>query len=235
MTRNLKALGLALVAVFAMSAVVASAASAQDKFTTANGNPAYLHGEQVGPIAENQFGINHTENLVHCENATFESTGTVANGAEKAVVHPTYTGCTSPFGEATVDTTGCDYVLTGTTETHEKTETGGTETDATVNLECPGGEGVIKVTSAGCTMTMSPASNQNLLGVTYTNEGSGSTADVKVHVTVDKIHLTANFICQLGGLPATSESGYLTETVTVKGYQGEDKPNPANQVGISAS
>ena len=59
--------------------------------------------------------------------------------------------------EATFDTTGCDIVLTGTTESHEKTEAGeGTETDATVSLACEG-TNTIKITSAGCTMTMAPA------------------------------------------------------------------------------
>ena len=235
MFRHLKRIGAALCAVLAVGAVAANAASAQDVFTTANGNPAYLHGEQVGTAEENVFGIGHNNPLFSCEGATYSSTGTVANGAGEVLLHPEVSGCTTPFGEATFDTTGCDVVLTGHTESHEKTEAGeGTETDATVSLACEG-TNTIKITSAGCTMTMAPAQNQNLLGVVYTNEGSGSTADVKVDVKVDRIHFTSNFICQLGGLPATTTEGYLTQTVTMKGYQGEDKPNPANQVGILAS
>lgn len=44
MTRNLKALGLSLVAMVALGALGASSASAVDKVTTGNGEPAILTG-----------------------------------------------------------------------------------------------------------------------------------------------------------------------------------------------
>jgi hypothetical protein len=50
MTRNLKALGLALVAVFAMSAMAASAAQAEgvSELTPANNQHVIITGEQIG-------------------------------------------------------------------------------------------------------------------------------------------------------------------------------------------
>jgi hypothetical protein len=243
MTRNLKALGLALLAAFALSAVAASAASAQDVFTTHNGEPAHLHGEQVGDSTDNVFGMKEHAAEVTCKEATFTSTGTVEDGAKEIVVHPTYPtfvketeeeehNCESSFGIATVDTTGCDFVLTG--ETHETLNTKGEDKDekhATVSLECEP-EKSIKITTpeVGCTLTMTPQTG--LLGVTYTNEGTTPDEDVKVDVTVDKIKYHASFICQLGGLPSTGEDAYLTETVTVKGYQGANHDQP---VGIEVS
>lgn len=236
MTRNLKALGLALIAVFAMSAVAASGASAQDLFTTETGEPAYLHGEQVGEPGngDNEFNTHGLDVPVTCEEATFETTepSTIANGTDEVTVGVEYDEC--EFVEtfpAFVDTEDCHFLLTG--ETHEgidtDTEMGTGEEDATVSLEC-GGDGAIEVTvpEIGCTLTMSAAQNQNLLGVTYESDGG----DVFVDVTVDQIHYTTNFPCQLGGLPATGEDGYLTQTVTVSGYDGANHDNP---VGIAVS
>lgn len=236
MTRNLKALGLALCAVFVFSAVAASGASAGDKFTAAGVSSAWLHGVQVGEVGngDNEFNTKSVNLPVTCENATFANTpgSTVSSGAELAVVHPEYSGCHALGQPATVDTEGCDFRLTGTTESHPKTTTG-TETDATVGLECETGKSIKVTATGGCTITMAAAQNSSLLGVTYANEGSGSTADVKVHVTVDSIHYTSNFACQLVGFSSTNTDAYLTQTVTVKGYAADS--TTSTQVGVSTS
>ncbi len=52
MIRNLKALGLTLAAVFAMSAIAASAASAQQGTLTSDG-PVTLYGTETGPAGSN--------------------------------------------------------------------------------------------------------------------------------------------------------------------------------------
>lgn len=112
MTRNLKTLGLALVAVFAMSAVVAQAAMAEGTITTGGGYTGTIQGTQTG---SNVLAIGIRE--IKCTGA--ELTGSLnekENKTEgKATITPTYTGCTGALETtAEVTTNGCDYKLSGT-------------------------------------------------------------------------------------------------------------------------
>jgi hypothetical protein len=107
--RNLKALGLALTAVFALSAVAASAAQATGQ-VTADGYPAILTGIQV---ETNILTINGGVRNVSCSEASLEKeiTGAVTDvEGIKAV----YGGCTGN-GEttATVNMKSCTYTLAG--------------------------------------------------------------------------------------------------------------------------
>ena len=223
MIRNLKALGLALCAVFALSAMAASGASAQDVKTDVFTAPAGTHltGIQTGTAADNVFGTKSSAVAVNCENATYK--GTVGEeAAEEVTVTPSFTGCKAGGFNATVDVSGCDFVLTGTTDTYFDTDNAHKGEDATVSLDC-NHTGNVKITAAlGCTITFSDTHggntvNQNLLGVKYTNGVSGKW-DVKVDVTVDKIHYTATEACGFFGIPTTGNDTFLTQTVTVKGY-----------------
>jgi hypothetical protein len=96
MIRNLKVLGLVLVAVFAMSAVAASAAFAAVEFHSEVATTT-LKGEQVGT---NVFhaGAGHD---VECTTAKYEGTTTAAT-VPKVEVRPTFSGCRA-FGFATTD------------------------------------------------------------------------------------------------------------------------------------
>jgi hypothetical protein len=249
MTRNLKVLGLALIAVFALSAVIASAASAVTihKFTTtaANGK-AVLTGDQVGTEAENAFSTKGKNLPIECNAANVSYKGTVGNGATEVTVHPTYglatpakTTCKSPLGEASIVTTGCNYIITGETSPFTNTSGVSEGEDATVHLECEAGK-EIKVTSGGCEIKLSDKSgttsvNQKLNGVKFTNEGTGSSADIKLDVTVDKIHYTTSgFACTVAGLPATGTDGFLTGKVTVTGFE-DNAGSEGTPVGVSFS
>jgi hypothetical protein len=77
MTRNLKALGLALIATFAMSAVAASSASALGEFTSTSGPyPKHLVVEDVG--AADVFTVGGSEAFAcHNETHTLKLTGPV--------------------------------------------------------------------------------------------------------------------------------------------------------------
>src|SRR3982750_3566586 len=121
MTRNLKALGLALVAVFAMTAVLSSAAQAQIKVTTGV-SPAWLTGEAV-----NHTGIasakTHTFTLtggqvLTCTEPKFHAT--VKNGDTSITIVPTYNNCDAKIGvevfKTTVTMNDCDYVFHGGVE-----------------------------------------------------------------------------------------------------------------------
>jgi hypothetical protein len=259
MTRNLKALGLALLAVFALGAVAASAASAEgtdvktDHFTSEE-EPWVITGEKAGTEEENFFGIKKIAALkVQCKKVTYA--GTVgAKAVTTVTVVPTYFECSSNLGSAKVtnevkENKACAFELTGTTDEHFNTEETKKETHATVNLECAT-ERVITLETGGCTFFFGSVSggnpvNQGLLGVTYTNEGSGPTKDVKVDITVDKIHYTTDnaFACQLAGIPETGTDGFLTGKATVKGFKDQsgahtdyqDTFKDEGQVGIEVS
>ena len=107
MIRNLKVLGLALVAVLALGAMAASAAYAEEpaELTTEG---TVLSGSQSGT---HKFIANGNE--VTCKTATF--TGTTKNGDREPTVKPTYNECHIIIGftfNATVTNQGCSYKFT---------------------------------------------------------------------------------------------------------------------------
>jgi hypothetical protein len=240
MTRTLKALGLALLAVSAIGAVAASSASAAEDILTCTEQES-CDITATGKLNATTFGAKSSPLTVICGHEEFQ--GTVKNKASSATVTPIYKECQAFGSSATVDTTGCHYIITGNTTSHENTEKK-PETDAAVSLQCttttePHVQHVIKVTGTGCTITIGSVSggkpvNQNLHGVTYDKEGSGSTDDVKVTVTVDSIHYTTSgALCAATGLPATGNDGTLTGTVTAKGYVDPSDHGPEDHVGLT--
>jgi hypothetical protein len=145
MTRNLKALGLALVAVFAMSAMTASAASAQNGKLTSTG-PVTLKATNTGEAKLNQleaFGLN-----VRCPNVVYTGHKVlvtphepIPSGASEITITPHYGVCSSLGFPATVDMNGCDYVFD-----LEGTKVGGTdEYNVGSTVKCEAGKH-IKVT-----------------------------------------------------------------------------------------
>lgn len=226
MIRNLKALGLALCAVFMFGALSASAASAAtDHLTSGSGSgTTYLTGSQIGGVgAGNVFGAKSAAGKVECATGSYkgEYVGTSATSVE---VTPSYTGCKIGPANATVTDNGCKFVLTG--ETHSYTNTSGQANgeDATVKLNCADTGNIQVDGPLGCVITFkdthpaNTAVNQNLLGVKYDNEMLSSVWDVKATVTVDKITYTSNGACQSLGFTATDSDGFLTTNVTVKAY-----------------
>jgi len=140
MNRKFKALGLAFVAVLAMSAVVASAAQAKESIQlTAASYPATIHatGEGVGENFNTEAG------KITCKVSHYHAT--LNEASSSVTVKPTYTEC-SAFGglfSATVNTEECHYVFTGT----EKVAAG--QYRAHVNVTCPEGQS-IKITAGTC-------------------------------------------------------------------------------------
>jgi hypothetical protein len=208
MTRNLKALGLSLVAVFALSALVASAAQAEVHHTlrtSSSTGSAFVEAEaestQVFEPAAGA-GVN-----VSCTGVSTE-TGTVTDKSTESTGRPIYTGCTSSLGSATVNTAGCHYTFTGTTNANEH---------AVVHLSaCTNGG--ITISTAGCNMKV--PNEQTLTGIHYTNvTTAGGRKDVTIHATVTGIKTTeTNFICHLGGIN-DGETGTYTGTVQTTGFK----------------
>jgi hypothetical protein len=240
MTRNLKAFGLALVAVFALSAVAASGASATDHtFTSTSGNGLTdLTGETeegVEPV------LSAAGAEVVCEHGTYA--GTVeGNDVGEVTVHPEYHGnCRIPTisEEVDVNTDGCDYRLTGKThETVENEETEELETKAgehaTVYVECTEGHDItIHDTTFGIVMHI--GAQGPLVGAHYTNLNTSTEVDnenpaeVTVDATVEGITTTCTdtkgtpeggfcFLLENGG---TDHNASYEDKVIVKGYEDE--------------
>lgn len=196
MIRNFKALGLAFVAIFAMSAVAASAASAHEFHS--EGTPTIFSG---GQTTTNVFETGNGAK-VECSTATFQGTAT-GTEVDSVTVTPKYSGCTFLGEAATVTTNDCAYILDSDTNASG---------DAAVEVECAAGN-TIEVNAAGlCTLKIGAQTVGG--GVHYTNENSGSTRSVVVETTAKEIKYSkTGAFCFL-----VSGDGKYTGNVTVSGY-----------------
>jgi hypothetical protein len=210
MTRNFKALGLALIVALAMSAVAASVASAATDTLFTGADPAFVTAEQEAEKGQHIFEVPGEGVSATCSKAHFG--GTVQGGEKitQVTVTPKYEGTCSlePFGSATVDTTGCDYLLTG--------ETVGAH--AKVHINCSGSN-KIKITGPlGCTISVGTQSPGG--GYTIKNEtGGNGIKDVTLNITVTNISWTSTFSCGFIGLPSSGNNATYTGTATAKAYE----------------
>ena len=118
MSRNFKALGLALVAVVALSAMAATAAQANN--VTASKYNARITGTDLGTKAGEytRLTVGNGARFVECATSTIEATLTKEETAVTAT--PSYSGCFSNADvkiPATVTMNGCDYILEATSKT----------------------------------------------------------------------------------------------------------------------
>lgn len=218
MNRKFKALGLALMAVFALSAVAASSASAVNHEFTASKTPVVLTGEQH--INKHIFSIGAAK--VECGKVKFVGT-VAASPANTVTVAPEYKECVfEPFGAAEVKVNHCAYILGSDTTVGNEP---GVE-HAAVEVECTEGNS-IEIVAPGCTTKV--AAQKNLHGVSYTNV-TGSKKEVTGHVTIKKIAYTkAGPSCFL----ISGEAQY-NGTFIVKGFEdtkkveGTDLTTPAS-------
>ncbi len=202
MTREFKTLGLCLVAVFAMSAVAATAAQAE-KFTSAN-YPAAVPGEQVGALPL-EFEV--TNAGVECGTATFS--GTLAAASETLTITPNYQNCLVGGAiPATVDLNGCDYLFHVT----------GVKTVG-ADVECPTTAGgvtdkiVITVPATGCEIQV--PEQMGLKKLTVKNEAAG---DMLITLAITNIQYSQNAKCP-GGVQSEKTGAYSGQ-ITLKGDNG---------------
>jgi hypothetical protein len=213
MSRNLKALGLALLAAFALSAVAASAASAHTVATFTSGSDwTILHSK-----AENVQVFKEGAIEVKCSSIAVD--GSMGTDEASITVTPTYGVTTDTTGatecklvalgsefEAQVHTNGCHYLFTA-----------GGETDGEVHITCPTGQS-IEVTGdilgkwrpcidVGAQTPTTPT-------VTYTNEtevtGGINVWDVTVKSDAKKIHYTKTGLCGSGLFTEAEYTGAVT-------------------------
>jgi hypothetical protein len=207
MKSNLKVLGLALAAVFAMSALAAGSASAAKYHSEVETTWTHSHTTSVH--------IFHTNvGTVTCETTTTTShtTGT-GSGSDWTTTTtksaPTYSKCTAFGFPAEVKMNGCEY---------EFLEPNASLV-ASSKILCPTGKTIEIVAVGFCTMTVGAQSPGGT--VAFTNEGSGSSRVVKTVSSVSSI--------VYGGNCGSGTNGTYTGTSTVKGYKNEGL---TEQVGI---
>jgi hypothetical protein len=218
MTRRFKALGLALLAVFAMSAVAAVGAQAENIEHTFNSeaNPTNFTGTAEG---DHVFTIGSGESTLstECETIHFDGTET-GTESDSVTIVPTYDKCTTSFGAAEVIENHCAYVFDSDTTTHGEPA----EEHAPVNIECASGNKFeIKVPSFGITVTVGP--QEGLHGVHYTNVEDPETGKeaITVAATVKGIAWTCDgFLCDLAAGTSGADGTYTGDTI-VTGF--EDK------------
>jgi len=208
MTRNLKALGLALVAILAMGVVVAQGASAAEtkhefhadgEKTIVTGTNSIIgtngKGETETQLSVHEFAVGGA-GTVKCNKVETESTqvgtkvGTETYAAATITVVPRYEECTFAGGAATVNFNHCAYVFYGQTTLgnptdfpKEGTEETTKEEHANVEIECSGGS-VVEVDTSLCTITVGPQLIKH--AVRYENDKHNSNA-VNVIATAHKV------------------------------------------------
>jgi hypothetical protein len=226
--RNLKVLGLALVAVLALGAMVASAASADD--LTAESYPATLTGTQEGVDTLTIPEVGTTA----CEGTTYHGTISAATTAQS--VTPTYPPPTAPkhclsLGfPAEVHTNGCTYTL----------RVGVGVTTGTVDIVCPAGKEItitVNVPSPmvlKCTIHLPPQTGKATL--TYKNVGTLKTREVTVEANVTGLTVTTTKPSGGGGIGACPEKTTNAAKLEAKAIvTGEKETSPFEHVGLFLS
>jgi len=217
MNRKLKILG-ALMAALALTAVMASAASAQ--FTSTAEHTILSGTQKTG--TNDVFSAGSGFGAITCENATFSGTGSTKNDATQAV-KPTYTNCKDSFGRA-VD---LENNLTYTFTPQQTTTVEGKTVLDTANVHVSGSM-KLSVTSGGsviCTVTITTPQTNN--GISYTNLGGTSGVEVTSHSTNVKSTIEGGFF----------NCGTSTTNATAGTYDGiaivTGKDTSGNAVAIS--
>jgi hypothetical protein len=230
--RNLKILGLALVAMLAMSAVGASMASADDLTSEVVG-AVQLHGTNE-PAEPDSFVT--TAGTVTCQEVTY-NIGTISVPATSVTATPVYEtlakngthNCKFLGLPATIHTEGCDFVFT---------VTGGTSTVGDAAVKCPAGKAItVTAISAGTLKCSVSVSEQTLSSaaepdpVTGVNIGAGTTREVTLKVSYKGLKYTHTAGTGLGA--CTSGSG--TGTFNGKGVVTAQNDAKTARVGLFLS
>lgn len=205
MNRKLKMLGLALVAVMAMSAVAASGASAL-QFTAAS-YPVVVSGEQT---AGNTHVFTYAGREVTCNNAKFDAIGKEAGPSNEVDVTPTYSDCHAiVLGNklpATVFHNECKYNFT----------VGASLSGNEVHVICPAGKsieiGVYSDAAHSTQVCRYAVGSQAVGGITYSNMATDATVATNSNVAATRL---AGTLATCGG--ATATATYVSKESTVTG------------------
>jgi hypothetical protein len=215
MTRNLKALGVALAAVFALGALMASSASAISPGKLTAPAPFTLTGTETGVPLDNS--LTHAGSSIRCPGSTYHG-GKInitphqlsASPATEVTIIPTYKNCTDQEGHPmTIAMNGCDYrfhSLTSTATVH----TYSVKTD----VVCPPGATIIVTvfeirhatgahTNKLCEITIEH-NEVNKTGLHITNT-TGGTDDIGIKGTITGIKTITHGLCVFFSTPTRTD------------------------------
>lgn len=242
MIRNLKALGLALTAMLAISAMTAAAAQATEEFLHSHKEKTVLTGEaHEGPA---RFELSPGSGLtVECESTKLEGTvvgvkhesagkgTTYTTGSGSGAGAATFSGCSFAGHPATINTNECHLTIFG-----ETTETKAGKPMGTVELTCPAGKSIeMSIPALGIVMRVGPQLIPHSGSYTNVNTGGKTETEEVIIVTTAGIEgspgiawtCTPKATC-IAGIGANSgTSATLTGQITGKGF--EDKNTGANE------
>lgn len=198
MLRNLKTLGLALLAVLAIGSVATSAASATPQLHSESEH-TILTGKQI-TANELQFDVG----VLKCGIANFA--GTIAASTVTTVtLTPKFENCLLGEEEAEFTHNGCNFTFHIGQDTEHLT--------GTVGIECPDEE-VIEIDAPECTVTIPPQGP--LQGVTFTNEGAETTRSVIFDIKINGFDYEEHGPLCANETETTNNGGYAGQ-VTVTG------------------
>jgi hypothetical protein len=201
MTRRLKALGLVLFAVTAMSAALASAASADPMFHVEMEDTT-LTGSQITPnVLTTDLGE------LKCEIVHYDGTQGPFTSPTLTLV-PTFEKCKIGGVNTSVTTNGCGFLFhLG----HEE------NTEAVMDVECPAGEKLV-IHTPGCVITIQP--QNGLQKTTFTNENAGATRSLVADLGVGGIdYVEHGAVCP--NETVTTVNGTLSGQATITGENAE--------------
>jgi hypothetical protein len=206
MTRNLKAMGLAVVALLATGAVFASPAAARFE---AESTPVTL---TVSSNGMQKLELTPGASAIECTTLSLDNSTISTSPTTTVEVFPTYTNCERLLAlTTTVSMNGCGYLL----------HSAAGSTTGTVDVTCPSGKAIeINVGSTPfCQYTLGPTNNQGLGTVVFSNQGSGTTREVRTEATVTGI--TATRTINGFGCPDAKNSVYRgSATITGENASG---------------
>jgi hypothetical protein len=220
MIRNLKVIGLALVAAFALSAAAVSTAFAQQGVLTADG-PVKLNLAQRGAVGSGANALTAFGGKIECPGSIYAGYALNATphelieklGTASITLIPTYVNCVTETGSVfptTVDMNGCDYAFRIGQTKNEDTYS------ATTDIVCPKEQrvqwtiflGPAHMTKA-CTVSVGPQTG--LPGISVTTDTSSD--DLVISGTIESVHVEETGVC---GAKTTSE-GKIDLDLTVTG------------------
>jgi hypothetical protein len=217
MTRKLKTLGLALIAVLAVSAAVASAAHASKTNIHVAQAGATITGAGPPTGVATRFtvtdGAGKNINVICEETNTFK--GSLAAGvttSETLTLKAEYKRCVITGTESislSIFLNGCAFLF------HSNSAT---LTTASVDVECPAGEEITISNPFGCTIHV-PAQT-GLTTTTLVNTGSGETRDIDGTVNVSGITYKITAGCPKTTSNLTTSDGTYKEEVTLTAENG---------------
>jgi hypothetical protein len=203
MIQKLNILGLALAAIFAISAADASGASAVSLHSNSTSGSTFITGVQIGV---NQMDLaNGTP--IKCVSAVFDASfaGTTAS---QLTVTPTYSGCTAAGQKIEVKLNGCDYLVTTPTKTAVDSY------HAVVHLVCPAGKSVaLDVPTAGCSVLLAAQTAGGVVDLTNVTSAEANKDDIVLISTLSTKYTTAG-----GGICGAGGTGSLTGESTYRAY-----------------